>query len=255
MRRQIRRALLGGLLLIGLLYGQWANAQEKKVENPMSGGFALNQDSFFGSWPQVFANYKLRDDFGLAVIATYWSIGSTPWSQIDLGFNKTLFDKRLTISPFLGWTNGSYQSSRSFFGHPAPVRAFESVVPAIYIDWYDGLLEGEFYMGYYKATRSTNFDSGAAFDRSNGGAGTVDFLFWWLYGGVQVHEHLSLGAHYEEFTSVRDSAPGAQGTSLYRWMGPYVELKLASGMTFRVTTGHDFASNDDFFKLRFVKTF
>ena len=63
MGRDIRRALLGGLLMIGLLYGQGANAQEKKVEKPMSYGFELNQDSFFGSYPRVFANYKLREDF------------------------------------------------------------------------------------------------------------------------------------------------------------------------------------------------
>ena len=248
MRRHIRRALWVGLLLIGLLHGQWANAQEKKVENPISGSIAIGQDSFFGLYPQVYANYKLREDLALAFIATYWDVGGPAWSQIDLGVNKTWLDKRLSITPLVGWTNGSYMSSRAVVT-PGPVRAFESVVPAIYIDWYDGLFEGEFYMGYYKATRQTGFDTGI------GRVGSWDALFWWTYGGVQVHEHASLGVHYEEFSALRNSGPGTDHQSLYRWLGPYIELKLSGGTTFRFTTGHDFASNDDFFKLRFVTPF
>ena len=32
-------------------------------------------------------------------------------------------------------------------------------------------------------------------------------------------------------------------------------MKLAGGMSFRFTAGHDFADNEDFYKLKFVKTF
>ena len=41
----------------------------------------------------------------------------------------------------------------------------------------------------------------------------------------------------------------------YRWFGPYVEMKLAGGMAFRFTAGHDYGDNEDFYKLKFTKTF
>lgn len=65
----------------------------------------------------------------------------------------------------------------------------------------------------------------------------------------------SLGAHYEQLLTTRDnSAPGAQQDYL-RWLGPYVEMKLVGGMAFRFSVGHDFTDNQDFYKLKFTKTF
>ena len=49
--------------------------------------------------------------------------------------------------------------------------------------------------------------------------------------------------------------PANAAQSYYRWLGPYVEMKLAGGMAFRFTAGHDFADNQDFYKLKFTKTF
>ena len=53
----------------------------------------------------------------------------------------------------------------------------------------------------------------------------------------------------------RDSgAPGAAQDS-YRWIGPYVEMRLPGNMVFRFTAGKDLTDNQDFYTLKFTKTF
>jgi hypothetical protein len=65
----------------------------------------------------------------------------------------------------------------------------------------------------------------------------------------------SIGVHYEHLLTTRDnSAQGAQ-QDYFRWLGGYGEMKLAGGMAFRFTAGHDFTDNQDFYKLKFTKTF
>jgi hypothetical protein len=88
-----------------------------------------------------------------------------------------------------------------------------------------------------------------------GGRGTWDFLHYWGNAGYRLNSLVSAGVHYEHLLTTRDnSAPGAQ-QDYYRWIGPYAELKLAGGMAFRFTAGKDLTDNQDFYKVKFTKTF
>lgn len=65
----------------------------------------------------------------------------------------------------------------------------------------------------------------------------------------------SVGAHYEQLLTTRDSsAPGA-AQDYYRWIGPYAEMKLAGSMALRFTVGRDLTGNQGFYKIKFTKRF
>lgn len=254
------------------------------AKHPVSVTMALQADSFFGFNPQVYGTYGLTDNVALAFNFTYWTMISgvgvhdnNPWLETDIGLNFTMLDKRLSLTPMIGFVHGQLLSSRGGFfpngGGSVNERttAFEGAVPNITVNYLDNRFEGEFYLGYYKAIRSeggspsgastciTTGDpatSGNCLGPNQGGnRGTWDFLHYWANVGYRVNSLLSAGVHYEHLLTTRDnSAPGAQ-QDYYRWIGPYMELKLAGGMAFRFTTGKDLTDNQDFYKLKFTKTF
>jgi hypothetical protein len=227
------------------------------TKHPVSVTMAMQADTFFGFNPSIYGTYGLRDNLALAFNVTYWTMISgigvhdnNPWLETDIGVNVTFLDKRLSVTPMLGFVHGQLLSSRGGFfpngGGSVNERstAFEGAVPNLTMNWLDDRFEGEFYMGYYKALRS-----------EGGNRGTWDFLHYWANAGVRLNSMWSVGVHYEHLLTTRDnSAPGAQ-QDYYRWLGPYMEMKLAGGMAFRFTTGHDFTDNQDFYKLKFTKTF
>jgi hypothetical protein len=255
------------------------------TKHPVSVTMAMQADSFFGFNPSIYGTYGLTDNVALAFNFTYWTMISgvgvhdaNPWLETDIGLNLTFLDKRLSITPMIGFVHGQLLSSRGGFfpkgGGSVNERttAFEGAVPNITINYLDNRFEGEFYLGYYKAMRSeggSSSEGGAPINCDpsvgagglgncqgpTGGRGTWDFLHWWVNAGYRVNSMWSLGVHYETLLTTRDSsAPGA-AQDYYRWLGPYVEMKLAGGMAFRFTAGHDFTDNEDFYKLKFTKTF
>jgi hypothetical protein len=254
------------------------------TKHPVSVTMAMQADTFFGFNPSIYGTYGLRDNLALAFNVTYWTMISgigvhdnNPWLETDAGVNLTFLDKRLSVTPMLGFVHGQLLSSRGGFfpngGGSVNERstAFEGVVPNLTMNWLDDRFEGEFYMGYYKALRSEGGKPGDPTNCSDllhngqclgtrsgvgaGGRGTWDFLHYWANAGVRVNTMWSVGVHYEHLLTTRDnSAPGAQ-QDYYRWLGPYIEMKLPGGMAFRFTTGHDFTDNQDFYKLKFTKTF
>ncbi|MGE3153197.1 MAG: DUF6733 family protein [Nitrospiraceae bacterium] len=253
------------------------------TKHPVAVTMALQADSFFGFNPSVYGTYGLTDNLALAFNFTYWTMISgvgvhdnNPWLETDVGINLTLLDKRLSITPMIGFVHGQLLSSRGGFfpngGGSVNERttAFEGAVPNITVNYLDRLFEAEFYLGYYKAIRS---EGGSPSDGGpvcppvgtgggnclgsipGGGRGTWDFLHYWVNAGYRLNSMWSMGIHYEQLLSTRDnSAFGAQ-QDYYRWLGPYAEMKLAGGMAFRFTAGHDFTDNQDFYKVKFTKTF
>jgi hypothetical protein len=295
-RRRGRGVVCTVILAASLLAGSLSYAQEVDVltprvtedlmdtkKHPVTVTMALQADSFFGFNPQIYGTYGLTENVALAFNFTYWTMISgvgvhdaNPWLETDIGLSFTMLDKRLAITPMIGFVHGQLLSSRGGFfpngGGSVNERttAFEGAVPNITVNYIDKYVEGEFYLGYYKAIRS---EGGSPSDGGTicgpvgqgggnclgaipgGGRGTWDFLHYWANVGYRVNSMFSLGVHYEHLLTTRDnSAPGAQ-QDYYRWLGPYVELKLAGGMAFRFTTGHDFGDNQDFYKLKFTKTF
>ncbi len=215
------------------------------------------------------------------------------WIETDLGVNMTFLNKQLSVTPMLGFVHGMLLSSRGgVFPNGDGSRnerttAFEGVVPNLTANWLSEKFEGEFYMGYYKALReeggsaqengagggapNTCTNAGSADcdipARGAGGRGSWDFLHYWVSAGVRTNEIFSFGVHYEHLLSTRaDARVGAGATpttfsnggyqqDYYRWIGPYVEAKLPGSMAMRFTFGKDMADGEDFYKLKFVKTF
>jgi hypothetical protein len=229
---------------------------------------AMQADSFFGFNPAIYGTYGLTDNVALAFNFTYWTMISgvgvhdaNPWLETDVGLNLTFLDKRLSITPMIGFVHGQLLSSRGGFfpngGGSVNQRttAFEGAVPNLTMNYLDDRFEGEFYLGYYKSIRSEGGSPGGASTcattgdpaasgnclgpNQGGNRGTWDFLHWWTNAGYRVNSMWSLGLHYEQLLTTRDnSAPGA-AQDYFRWFGPYVEMKLAGGMAFRFTAGHD----------------
>lgn len=263
------------------------------TKHPVSVTMAMQADSFFGFNPAIYGTYGLTDNVALAFSVTYWTaisgIGvhnNNPWLETDMGLNLTFLDKRLSITPMIGFVHGQLLSSRGGFfsnGDGATnerTTAFEGIVPSLTMNYVDDRFEGEFYMGYYKAIREEGGKAGQpgasnctqvgsndpncllTAARGVGGRGSWDFLHYWANVGYRANSMFSLGVHYEQLLSTRASATGLGGGSLpgyqqdyYRWIGPYVEMKLAGGMAFRFTAGKDMGNNEDFYKLKFTKTF
>lgn len=137
------------------------------TKHPVAVTMALQADSFFGFNPSVYGTYGLTDNLALAFNFTYWTMISgvgvhdnNPWLETDVGINLTLLDKRLSITPMIGFVHGQLLSSRGGFfpngGGSVNERttAFEGAVPNITVNYLDRLFEAEFYLGYYKAIRS-----------------------------------------------------------------------------------------------------
>ncbi len=286
--RKARAWVLGLALMAGGGGGAFAEAQAATTDDlmdttkhPVSVTMAMQADSFFGFNPSIYGTYGLTDNIALAFNFTYWTMISgvgvhdnAPWLETDVGLNFTFLEKRLSVTPMIGFVHGSLLSSRGGFfpngGGSVNERttAFEGAVPNIIANYVDDRFEGEFYMGYYKALRSEGGSGGGGSigcanpggtnclgPIQGGGRGTWDFLHYWVSAGVRMNSMWSLGAHYEHLLTTRDSsAPGA-AQDYYRWIGPYVEMKLPGNMAFRFTVGKDLTDNQDFYKLKFTKTF
>ncbi len=246
------------------------------TKHPVSVTMAMQADSFFGFNPAVYGTYGLTKNMALAFNVTYWTdiqgLGvhdANPWLEFDLGVNLRFLDDRLSITPMIGTVHGQLLSSR---GGTFPkgggsrserTTAFDGWVPNLTMNYLDDRFEGEFYMGYYKAGRNEGGSPGGAGsactsdfpDCRTGNRGTWDFLHWWVNAGYRMNSMWSVGVHYEQLLSTRDnSAPGA-AQDYYRWIGPYAEMKLAGSMALRFTVGRDLTDNQDFYKIKFTKTF
>jgi hypothetical protein len=176
-RRRGRGVVCTVILAASLLAGSLSYAQEVDVltprvtedlmdtkKHPVTVTMALQADSFFGFNPQI---YGLTENVALAFNFTYWTMISgvgvhdaNPWLETDIGLSFTMLDKRLAITPMIGFVHGQLLSSRGGFfpngGGSVNERttAFEGAVPNITVNYIDKYVEGEFYLGYYKAIRS-----------------------------------------------------------------------------------------------------
>jgi hypothetical protein len=260
-RGKVLAGAVGLLAACSLLPIGSANAEESADSVSLS----LRQDTFFGFYAVVNGVHQITENIGFAYGGWWYqdvrngtSVGSNPWTEIDLGVNITAFDKKLSVTPMIGTVHGSLLSTRSV-DIPANAQAFEGIVPNVTANWDDGLFEAELYWSYYKSIRNVS-----AAERSDGGFGTWDFMHYWINAGVKVHPVVSVGVHWEHLQTTRDSAPGASGMNFYRWIGPYAEIKGPASTAFRFTAGHNIdgdnfgggaGGNNDFYKMAFTKTF
>ncbi len=139
---------------------------------------------------------------------------------------------------------------------------FERATPNVTMNYLDNRFEGEFYLWYYKAilTEGGSGSEGAINCDHSGGMNRLgpaqagnrsiwDRVHYWLSAGVRVNSIWSMGAHYEDLLTTRDSSAPGPAQDDYRWVGPYVEMKRPGNMAFRFTVGKDPTDNQDFYKL------
>jgi hypothetical protein len=207
--RKARTWVLGLALLAGGGGGALGEAQAGTTDDlmdttkhPVSVTMAMQADSFFGFNPSIYGTYGLTDNIALAFNFTYWTMingvgvhDNAPWLETDMGLNFTFLEKRLSVTPMIGFVHGQLLSSRGGFfpngGGSVNERttAFEGVVPNIIANYTDDRFEGEFYLGYYKAIRSEGGSGGGGATgctglvdtnclgaSQTGGRGTWDFL-------------------------------------------------------------------------------
>ena len=218
---------------------------------------SMNQDSFFGFYPTVYGAFRINDKIDATAYGVFWTTpsfgtggGGGLWTEAGGGINLKTFDGKWTFTPQLGILNGKLLSNGSF------PMAFEGIVPNITSNVNTKRAEGEFYMGRYTALRS-----GRVVGPNNSliAAGVQNnFLHWWINGGVKATSTFSVGLHYESLGS--NPSSGAS-SSVYRWLGPYVEAKLSSGFSLRFAAGPDVQKrgptdgNGSFYKMTAVYSF
>jgi hypothetical protein len=119
---------------------------------------------------------------------------------------------------------------------------FDGIVPSLTINYNDGQLEGEFYAGYYAATRNRDQQG-------------LDFLHTWINGGVKVAPRLSIGGHYELLENSFAGGPAESGR-VYQWVGGYTHFAMPKNVFARFTAGVDTQSDrGEFYKLAAGVTF
>jgi hypothetical protein len=169
----------------------------------------LGNDSYYGLYFYAlgFFNYKKKITPAIFVISRSMQGGA------GIRYAPT---KYLSIIPVLGIING-----KALSGATSPKVAEGTSLSLftnydnqkIYLD--EGLL-------FYKCIRKR-------------GPVTVDYLWYWLTGGIRFNRFISGGAHFEHLIKTR-SSDGKDGM-VYRYIGPYIQVSLASSINVRLTTG------------------
>jgi hypothetical protein len=201
-------------------------------KNPFSASLTIGQDSFFGFYPILNGYYDITDRLQFSFYGQFWTTpsfsttgsgGSGLWTEIGIGFNLKLEERKLSINPQIAALNGVLLS-----GAAQPL-AFEGIVPTVTINRSGIYTEGQLYAGYYLATAAPR---------------TNDFIHWWINGGVKPFAEaenflsiVSVGAHFEQLFRTRFRL--GSGSNLYTWIGPYTQFKLPNGVYLRLSAGWD----------------
>lgn len=207
---------------------------------------SLNQDNFWGLFPQVGGTIPLTDDFGITFGGILWanvvgaSGGVSYWTEVGVGVSYSLLDGALAFAPMFTTVLGQRFAAR---GDESAERntIIDGLLPNLTVTYSDDRFDGEVFAAYYRAV--------------GGGSGVFvlnDFIQGWAWAGVKLHEFVSIGAHYEMYRAAQSDGVV---TDFYQWLGGYAEVKLAGDVAVRLTAGHDLIQPDDFMKIRVAKTF
>lgn len=201
-------------------------------ENPFSGSVTLNQDIFFGFYPILSGAYAINDRVAFTFYGTLWTNpaftpsgtgGTGSWTEFGAGANFSILDGALTINPQLGILNGTLLSGSD------RADAFEGLVSQVSVSHAGRYTEGQVYGAYYLATEAPS---------------TNDFFHWWATAGVRPFadsagwtQIISAGAHFEQLYRTRFE--GGERSTIYTWLGPYVQFTLPNNVFLRTNAGWD----------------
>ena len=223
--------------------------KEEEKSNPLSSRLELNQDSFFGFQPTLYAFYEINPVLDFSFYSILWTTpdfsafggGQGLWTEVGLGVRLKFLDNTWSVNPQIGILNGSLLSGAT---RHLPLEGY---VPNIRVNHSDTFSEGEFYMGYYVAARDP---------RQN------DFLHWWINAGVKPFgdrdDWLSIfavGVHFEHLRLTRSR--GGNPTDVYMWVGPYFQAAVSNRLSLRFSAGWDLDGDiaPGFYKSNIVFTF
>lgn len=219
----------------------------------------LNQDSFFGFYPAFNGLVPINETMDFSFYGILWTkpafglgqgnSGDDLWTEFGVGVNLHLMDGDLLVKPQLGITNGSLLSGGVFqdgqAGNSTGANFADGIVPSLTINYSGDKFEAEWYSGYYAALRNRGDDR------------ALDFLHAWANAGYKFTDIVSGGVHYEILDNSRNNAAGGSSSTVYQWLGGYVQFALPKGFFARFTGGADIQSggSGDFYKLNVGMSF
>jgi hypothetical protein len=222
-----------GLMLAGIMFLALPIHESKaQEESKFSMDVTLNSDIFFGFYPFFQGSYSISEKTDFTFYGILWSGGTGGvqgtggggwgnWTEFGIGMNFNVAEG-ISITPQIGLLNGSLTS-----GLGIPVLG-EGIVPNLTVGLDKEKFEGEFYLGYY-------------YGLNHGNASTLNFLHYWVNGGVKLTPMFSAGLHFEQlrFTGGSEQQPDA-AYNYYVALGPYIQFADPKGGAFtRFTTGGD----------------
>lgn len=206
----------------------------------------LKQDRFFGFHSIAQVGVPVADTLDVTFYGIFWTIpafgagggGQNLWTEWGAGANFNLLDGNLSVNPQVGVLSGNLLSAT--FGANDVGNIFEGIVPNITMTYGDGLLEGQFYGGWYIALRDGT--NGSTADDNN------HYIHYWANAGISLVSWLSVGVHWEHLLQTEPA--GVANRDLYQFIGPYVEAKAKMGFL-RFAAGADVAPDDlsDFYQM------
>jgi len=212
------------LVLLVLCPAKKMFAQEEKPASTLT--VTVTQDAAFGFYPLASGSFGLTPKLSLTFYSIFWTNPSfanagtgTDWfleTGAGIGFTPA---EGLLLNPAVGFTHGKLLS-----GGQQGVIA-DGMVPNLAAFYNKGRFESEFYGAYYKSLRKE-------------GTVTTDYFLGWVYSGIVLHKHISVGAHYEQFRITRMTNDNAK--SLYHWLGGYLKFTLEKGYFLRFSAGKNF---------------
>lgn len=196
---------------------------------------SLNQDNFFGFYPSINGSLSVNDKIDWTFYGIFWTTpsfgtggGGGLWTEFGTGVNISTLQGKLKLNPQIGVLNGKLLSNGAF------PMLLEGVVPSLTANLGTNKWEGQYYIGYYTATRKGQILTTDRSPRLVDAPVQNNFLHWWVNAGYKFSSSFSAGIHYEHLRS--NPSEGAS-TNVYKWVGPYLQASLPSGLTLRFSGG------------------
>ncbi len=219
------------------------NGQEAQQKPIKKATFATKiiHNSVAGFYPIFFGNFETNKTFDITMYSIFWTntafgnqnTGGDLLLEVAAGLGFKLFDNTLYLNPSLGISNGKFLSDSP------NTKVGEGIIPSLYVNYGDRIIDFEGYFAYYKSIRED--------DNIN----TKDFVLNWLAPGIKLSNRVVLGAFYETLDITR--AEGETHVQIYQWLGGSLKLKFDKGIAFRISAGKtlntDVGQSDEFYKV------
>ncbi|MDB5257529.1 MAG: hypothetical protein JWM14_2224 [Chitinophagaceae bacterium] len=172
----------------------------------------LGSDTYYGTYFYGFGYYGLNQKTSAVVFAI--SRSSTVGVGLQFALKPNLF-----ISPVIGISNG-----KSLSGGTNAVLA-EGIVPGFLSSYYGKRIYYDQGLLYYNVLQQL-------------GPVSNNYLWYWVTSGYNFSSKVTVGVHAEQLYN--SYTTGGEASSLYFYLGPYVQGNFKNGANMRFTTGFDF---------------